>query len=221
MQQCEKSPFVFPKWTNVLRPAIVLGVVLVPLYVAGIVYFGLSPQTTDAGYQPSQPVPFSHALHTGQLDVDCRYCHTDVDVGRYANLPSTQTCMNCHTAIHKDSPQLADVRESYAADKPIEWIRVHDLPDYVYFDHSAHVCRGVGCVSCHGRVDTMDTVFQKETLSMGWCLSCHRNPIPSSRPLEAITDMAWQADGNPENLGQTFREAKNLQPLTDCSTCHR
>ncbi len=131
---------------------------------------------------PTQPVPYSHALHVGQLGMDCRYCHTGVEVAAAATIPPTQTCMNCHSKVRANSEKLIPIRESYATGMPVPWIRVHDLPDYVYFDHSAHVRRGVGCVSCHGRIDTMEVVFQAEPLSMGWCLECHRNPGAAPAP---------------------------------------
>jgi len=168
--------YIFPKWTNLI-PFLVGGLVVVaPLYVALIVAYGFSPRTTDVGYQPVQPIPFSHRLHAGDLGLDCRYCHNTVEVAAKAAIPPTQTCMNCHTQIRKDSPLLQPLMESYQTGMPIKWLRVHDLPDYAYFNHSAHVTRGVSCVECHGRIDRMDVVTQEQPLSMGWCLECHRNP---------------------------------------------
>jgi len=196
--------------------------VVAPLYVVAMAYYGGAPETTDVGYSPKQPVPFSHALHAGELGMDCRYCHTTVDKGARAAIPSTEICMNCHATIAPESPALLPVRESYASGKPIRWVRVHDLPDFVYFDHSAHVTRGVSCVSCHGRVDTMDQVTQVETLRMGWCLECHRNPEPNLRPQQFITDLAWKSiDEDQAALGKRLRRENNIQPSTDCSTCHR
>ncbi|MDD5562390.1 MAG: cytochrome c3 family protein [Thermoanaerobaculaceae bacterium] len=213
--------FVFPKWTNLLRPVLAATLVLVPAYVVVLLAYGASPRTTNVGYRPVQPVPYSHALHAGQLGIDCRYCHNTVEVAAHAALPPTQTCMNCHARIRSTSPKLLVVRESYATGLPIPWVRVHDLPDYVYFNHSAHVRRGVGCVECHGRVDTMDVVTQVHRLSMGWCLDCHRHPEPHLRPPDMVTKMDWVAPEDPDVYGKTLRQANNINPPTDCWTCHR
>jgi hypothetical protein len=212
--------FLFPRWTNGIR--VVLGL-LAPgalLYIIVLVWYGGSPRTTDVGYEPEQPVPYSHALHAGELGIDCRYCHNTVEEAAEAALPPTQTCMNCHTKIRSKSPKLIPVQESYATGIPVPWVRVHDLPDYAYFNHSAHVRRGVGCVSCHGRVDKMEVVYQAETLSMGWCLDCHRNPESHLRPVERVTDMAWRPEDQLA-LGRELREAYQINPSEDCSTCHR
>jgi hypothetical protein len=173
----------------------------------------------DAGYQPSQPVAYSHALHAGQLGIDCRYCHYTVDVAAHAAAPPTETCMNCHTRVRKTSPLLEPIRQSAEKGTPIEWVKVHDLPDYVYFNHSAHVTRGVGCVSCHGRVDQMEVVYQKEPLSMGWCLDCHRAPEANLRPPSEVTNMTWQQPS--PDFGKEFRAKNNINPPEDCSGCHR
>ena len=215
------DPLVFPKWSNAAIKAAPL------LAGAGTVYVGLvfalaaSPQTTDVGYQPVQPVPYSHRVHAGELGMDCRYCHTTVEQVAHAALPPTQTCMNCHKHIRGNSEKLLPVRESYATGKPIAWVRVHDLPDYVYFDHSAHVRRGVGCVSCHARVDKMDVVYQAEKLSMGWCLDCHRQPEPHLRPVEYVTEITWVAGEDQLALGRRLRDENQINPSEDCSTCHR
>jgi hypothetical protein len=185
---------------------------------------GASPRTTDVGYQPTQPVPYSHAVHVGQLGMDCRYCHNTVEKTAFASLPPTQTCMNCHTAIKPDSPRLLVVRESYATGKPIEWIKVHDLPDYAYFNHSAHVNKGVGCVECHDRVDRMEVVYQAQPLNMGWCLDCHRAPERRLRPVEFVTKMDWVPTEDPVQLGERLKRENNIRSsveLTSCSTCHR
>ena len=213
--------FVFPKWTNLLRPALAATLVVVPAYLVVLLAYGASPRTTNIGYRPVQPVPYSHALHAGQLGIDCRYCHNTVEVAPHAALPPTQTCMNCHARIRTTSPKLLPVRESYATGLPIPWVRVHDLPDYVYFNHSAHVRRGVGCVECHGRVDTMEVVTQVHRLSMGWCLDCHRHPEPHLRPPDMVTKMDWVAPEDPEVYGRKLRLADNINPPTDCWTCHR
>jgi menaquinone reductase, multiheme cytochrome c subunit len=213
--------FQFPKWTNSLRPVIGALLVLGPAYVVVLLALGGSPQAMAVGYQPQQPVPYSHALHAGKLGIDCRYCHTTVEVAAHAAVPPTQTCMNCHAKIRAESPELLPVRESYATGLPVPWVRVHDLPDYVYFNHSAHVRRGVGCVECHGRVDTMEVVTQVERLSMGWCLDCHRHPDRHLRPPEMATRMDWVPPEDPEVYGRQLREAGNINPSTDCWTCHR
>jgi hypothetical protein len=191
--------------------------------VIGLVWYGASPKTTDVGYAPKQPVPYSHALHAGELGLDCKYCHTTVDKASFAAIPPTETCMNCHQRIHVASPKLEPVRASFASGQPVAWTKVHDLPDYAYFNHSAHVAKGVGCVSCHGRVDTMEVVTQRETLSMGWCLDCHREPGRALRPAEEVTNMAYEPPPGLTQLarGAELRNEHNINPPTDCSTCHR
>jgi hypothetical protein len=173
------------------------------------------------GYQPIQPVPYSHALHVSRLGVECRYCHNTVESAAFAAIPPAQTCMNCHATVRTEAERLIPIRESLATGLPVEWVRVHDLPDYVYFDHSAHVTRGIGCVSCHGRVDTMEVVYQAEPLSMGWCLDCHRAPEHHLRPLEYVTELDWLPAEDQEALGLRLAEAANINPPTDCNGCHR
>ena len=221
MEDKSSNIYTFPKWTWILRPAVAIAVVGGALYATIVVAFGFSPQATDVGYAPLQPVPYSHALHVGQLGMDCRYCHTSVETAAHAAVPPTQTCMNCHKMVRADSEKLIPVFESYATGMPVEWIRVHDLPDYVYFNHSAHVRRGVGCVSCHGRIDAMEVVTQVEPLSMGWCLQCHRNPEPHLRPLEFVTQLDWVPAEDQLLLGRRLREENNINPPQDCNTCHR
>lgn len=213
-----RDPFVFPKWANAIRLPLSIGAGLAPVFVFGLLYLAFAPGTSGVGYQPPQPVEYSHALHAGELGIDCRYCHVGVETGASATLPSTSTCMNCHSTVKTESEKLALVRESFETGKPIEWVRVHDLPDYAYFDHSAHVRRGVGCESCHGRVDKMEVVHQAEGLNMGWCLDCHRDPDPHIRPLDEVTLMGRLPD---LELGRELREARNLNPPVDCATCHR
>ncbi len=217
----EKRPFVFPRWTNRLRELFAVAAIMVPIYLVLLIAYGLSPRTTAVGYTPEQPVPYSHALHVGQLGIDCRYCHTTVETAAFAAIPPTATCMNCHQQIRKESPKLLPVRESYATGMPVPWVKVHDLPDYVYFNHSAHVARGVGCVTCHGRVDKMDVVSQAEPLSMAWCLGCHREPEPNLRPVEFVTTMDWAPNEDPVALGRRLRQERGINPSTDCTTCHR
>lgn len=213
--------FQFPKWTRSLRPMLAVGALVVPVYVVLLVAYGASPKTTDVGYAPTQPVPYSHALHAGELGIDCRYCHWPVEEAGHAAIPSTEVCLNCHNGIQPDSAKLAKVFESASTGKPIEWVRVHDLPDYVYFNHSAHVQRGVSCISCHGDIRQMEVVAQVEPLSMGWCLDCHRNPEPHLRPPDKVWDLGWKPDEDQLVVGQRVREDLGINPSTDCSTCHR
>ena len=234
--------FVFPRWTNYLLLILVIGGAGAGLYLPVLGALGASPRTTDVGYAPRQPVPFSHAQHAGQLGIDCRYCHVGVDKGPHSTLPPTQTCMNCHTSVKTTArvvdpdnnnaeivvpnPSLTPVFESWKTGKPVEWIRVHDLPDYAYFNHSAHVNRGVSCVSCHGRVDQMDVVSQAQPLSMAWCLDCHRDPAKHLRPLDEITNLAWKppVGEEGEKLAQDLMQhyqIRDVAYMTSCSTCHR
>lgn len=192
----------------------VIGAVL----IGSIWYFG-SPEFTDVGYQPVQPVPFSHKLHAGELGLDCRYCHNTVEVAASAAVPPTSTCMNCHSAVKVNSEKLALVRESSSSGKPIEWVRVHMLPDYAYFDHSIHIAAGVGCATCHGRIDQMDVVYQAEPLSMSWCLECHRDPGPNLRPRTEITNMAFDVTSYDPASDKT--RTRELSPPNHCSGCHR
>ena len=152
--------------------------------------------------------------------MDCRYCHNNVERSAYAGVPPTQTCMNCHANVKKDSKLLQPVRDSWATGEPVPWVRIHKIADYAYFDHSAHLTRGVGCVSCHGRIDQMIVVRQAEPLNMEWCLNCHRNPAPALRPLDKITDMDWQP--SPEWQKEAEIKAAKLQPpIVNCAGCHR
>jgi hypothetical protein len=190
------NKFVFPKTANLLLPLIILLVVFGGIYVQAVVPLGMSPETTDVGYQPVQPIPYSHALHVGQLGLDCRYCHNTVDQAGFAAIPPVQTCMNCHTNIRKDSPKLAPLHQAWDSGQPVKWVTVHDLPDFSYFNHSAHVNKGVSCVECHGRIDHMgeEGVHQAKNLSMSWCLSCHRNPENVLRPRDQVTNLGWKVE---------------------------
>ncbi len=213
-----------PTWINKLRLPLLVCTVIMLVYIGILMVYGNSPAVTDAGYQPKQPVPFSHALHAGELGMDCRYCHTAVEKGAFATVPATSICMNCHQNIFGNSEKLLPVRESHTTGNPVKWKRVHDLPDFAYFNHSAHVNHGIGCVSCHGRIDTMDEsgVYQDQPLSMGWCLECHRSPERHLRPLDQITNMNFVApEGDQVSLGRELRTSLKLNPSTDCSTCHR
>ncbi len=212
-----KMSLPFPPWTNKLRLLLGVGTVAGGVYLVALTGLGMSPAAIDVGYQPDQPVPFSHAVHAGELGLDCRYCHNTVEQAAHAAVPPTQTCMACHTRIHAESDKLAPLRESWADGTPVPWVRVHDLPDYAYFDHSAHVQAGVGCVSCHGRVDQMEVVHQDQPLSMGWCLDCHRDPAPHLRPPDMVTAMKPLDPRDPRLVAADDAAAAP----EDCSTCHR
>src|SRR5689334_13976015 len=190
---------IFPKWTNETPRLITVGSLIGLGATVFAVYWWASPWNTDVGYMPKQPLPYSHKLHAGDLKLDCRYCHAYVERGPHAGVPPTQTCMNCHKQVKTDSPLLEPLRKSWANGEgeggpPVPWKRIHKLPDYAYFDHSAHMGVGVGenraaigCETCHGRIDTMEVVHQVQPLSMSWCLECHSDPARNLRPVEAIT----------------------------------
>jgi len=198
------------------------GVVL--LAVGAIAAAGLylaHPRQADTGYTPLQPVAYSHKLHAGNLGLDCTYCHYTVDKSSFAAVPPTEVCMNCHVRVKDKSPKLQLIRESFATGAPVPWVKVHRLPDYVYFNHQAHLTAGVSCVSCHGRVDQMVEVRMVQPLSMAWCLDCHRNPAPNIRPVEFVTKLDWKPEGDPAELGWKLIQAKHIKPPTNCSGCHR
>jgi ferredoxin len=166
-------------------------------------------------------VAYSHKLHAGNLGLDCTYCHYTVDKSSFAAVPPTEVCMNCHVRVKDKSPKLQLIRESFATGEPVPWVKEHRLPDYVYFNHQAHVTAGVSCVSCHGRVDQMVEVRMVQPLSMAWCLDCHRNPAPNVRPVEFVTKLDWKPEGDPAELGWKLIQAKHINPPTNCSGCHR
>lgn len=212
---------LFPKWTNHLPTLAAAAAFFLVVGTVGLVWYYFSPQYTDVGYEPEQPVEYSHKLHAGDLGIDCRYCHTSVETHARANIPPTRTCMNCHTMVKPDSEKLKPVLESFQTGVPIEWVRIHDLPDYAYFDHSVHIRAGVGCISCHGNVAQMEKVSQTKSLSMGWCLDCHRDFEPNLRPQAEVTNMDWEpGPSQAEWVAQWIKE-KHLQTREDCSSCHR
>ena len=213
---------IFPKWTNWLPLKIAVGAALVGTAVTAGCWYYLTPKYSNVGYQPVQPVAFSHAIHAGQLGVDCRYCHSAVDKSWYSNIPTAGLCMNCHNQVLKDDPKLALVRESAATGKPIPWVQIHKVPDYVYFNHSVHVGRGISCVECHGRIDKMDEVHQVQPLSMTFCLDCHRHPENHLRPPDKITDLGWTVDEKTQKQnGEKFKHDWKVQSSQNCSACHR
>lgn len=182
-----------------------------------------SDYRTGDGWIVEQPVPFSHEHHAGALQIDCRYCHDSVETGALAGLPPTHTCMSCHSQLWTGAEMLAPVRRSLTDDEPLRWNRVSKLPDFVYFHHGVHVRAGVGCETCHGRVDTMPLTYRAEPLDMGWCLDCHRDPAARLRPRQAVTAMGWTAPGDRRELGRRLLRDQHIATdhLTDCYICHR
>ena len=212
---------ILPPWANRIPLYGAVGGLLAPVLAVGFVWYFFSPWYTDVGYQPVQPVPYSHKLHAGDMGIDCRYCHASVEVSPVANVPPTSVCMNCHKTVKRDSPLLAPIRDSAATGRPMQWVRVHKLPDYAYFSHKVHLAAGIGCVSCHGRIDEMEVVTQMKPLSMGWCLECHRNPGPNRRPVSEITNMKWTPPKDRAALAARLQEERPVNPPVLCSGCHR
>jgi len=180
-----------------------------------------SPYETRQNVPREQPVPFSHEHHAGGLGIDCRYCHQTVETTAFAGIPPTKVCMNCHSEMWAVAPAVEPVRESYRSGRSLQWTRVHDLPGFVYFDHSIHIHKGIGCSSCHGRVDKMPLTWQAEPLTMEWCLDCHRHPEQHVRPRSEVFDMSYIAPGTQAQLGARLVKEYNIHSLTSCSTCHR
>ena len=213
---------LFPRWSNTAVRVAILAIIAIliggPLALMGWVR---SPNVTGEDDPIEQPVQFDHRHHVRDDGIDCRYCHALADRSPYAGVPPTETCMGCHNQIWNDSPLLEPVRRSYFENRPIRWRRVNDLPDFVYFNHSIHVNKGVGCVTCHGRVDLMARVYKAEPLTMGWCLGCHREPESHLRPLARITDMDWKPEIPQRRLGQELKELYGIKELVNCTTCHR
>ena len=245
----------FPRWTNYVPLKLALCAAIAGAGVIAAFWYYATPDTQRVGYMPAQPIPYNHELHVQQLGLDCRYCHSFVEQSGHANISTANTCWNCHQHVKKDSPKLASLRraidETYADydGKPIEWVRVHRSPDYAYFNHSAHVNRGVSCESCHGDVHEMEEVFHAKSLTMGFCLDCHREPEKNIRPLEEVynldydpelylsehTDVAKLVDefiasndklakkklSSQEKLGHYLKDHWKIAPKESCSTCHR
>ena len=213
---------IFPKWTNRLPLKIALGAILIGGGVtAGVTYY-FTPKYTRVGYQPIQPVAFSHEIHAGQLGMDCRYCHNGVEKSWYSNIPAAAVCMNCHKQILPDSPKLELVRESALSGKPIEWVQIHKTPDYVYFNHSIHVNRGVSCVKCHGQVNHMTEVRHDKPFSMTFCLDCHRDPAKQIRDPKDVYNLDLKiSDAEQEKMGKKFVHDWKVNASQNCSACHR
>jgi hypothetical protein len=213
---------IFHRSTNTFSRFSIFGAV----FLAGALLWlsaaiGRSPWVTQATVTQLQPIQFSHERHVAGNGLDCRYCHTSVEESAVAGIPPTTTCMNCHTQIFADSPYLEPVRASFRSDRSIEWRRVHDLPDFAYFNHSIHVAKGVGCSTCHGRVDRMPLVWQEASLTMEWCLDCHRNPEKYVRPRDQVFAMDYEPPADQLALGHRLVEEYAIRRLTSCSACHR
>ncbi|MGH9773610.1 MAG: ammonia-forming cytochrome c nitrite reductase subunit c552 [Candidatus Acidiferrales bacterium] len=213
---------IFHRSTNTLSRVSIYGAVFI---IAGLWYalyaLGDSAYFTDVNETKEQPVPFSHRHHAGELGIDCRYCHTSVETSSFAGIPPTQTCMSCHSQIWTNSAMLEPVRASYRSDKSIEWTRVNALPDFVYFDHSIHIHKGIGCTSCHGPIAEMPITWEAHPMQMSWCLDCHRQPEKYVRPRSEVFNPRYQVPGNQMELGKKLVKEYKIQSLTNCDTCHR
>lgn len=213
---------LFPRWYNQLPLKIAVGLLASVIAVIAGVWYYLTPAYARVGYQPIQPVPYSHKTHIGQLGLDCRYCHTGVEKSWYANIPSPSVCMNCHAQVLPTDPRLAPVRESFKTGAPVPWVQIHRTSDFVYFNHAVHVNRGVSCVSCHGQINEMVEVRHEKPLTMSFCLECHRNPAPNIRPLDQVYNMTWTNDpARRVEAGARFVHDWNVRSSHNCSTCHR
>jgi hypothetical protein len=215
-------PQIFHRSANTLARASLVGLLLLGGGLIGLLMvLGRSSYVTRAQEFVDQPFQFSHLHHVGDDGIDCRYCHTSVESSSFAGIPPTKTCMNCHSQIWADAPILEPVRASFREDRPLRWIRVHDLPDFVYFDHSIHVKKGMACETCHGRVDEMPLVLQENSLLMEWCLDCHRAPEQFVRPRDQVFTMGYQSPVPQSVIGPQLVKEYGIQSLTSCSTCHR
>jgi cytochrome c7-like protein len=216
---------IFHRSTNfIARFSVFAGLLVATLAVGGMIGVARTPYWTNQNVSREQPVQFSHKHHVGDDGIDCRYCHTGVETSAVAGIPPTKTCMNCHSVLFNNSAYLEPVRESYRSDKSIEWVKVHRLADFAYFNHSIHISKGVGCSTCHGTVNQMPLIFQASTLQMQWCLDCHRNVENVLRPLDQVYNMDWKAPANQQEIGRKFaieRRIRTVEELTSCSTCHR
>ena len=216
---------LFHRNSNIYSRLSILALLVVVGTLGGVIaLLNWSGYNTGQSIVVQQPIQFSHAHHVGGMGIDCRYCHTSVEESAFANIPPTKTCMNCHSQIWTNAPILEPVRASFRDNTPLQWTRVHDLPDFVYFNHSIHVKQGVGCATCHGPVDRMPLMYQEATLMMSWCLDCHRNPAKYVRPRDQVYNMAWEPPADDPELGQRLVKEyriSSVEQLTNCSTCHR
>jgi hypothetical protein len=216
---------IFHRSANLIARFSVLAlVVLANLALAVVLLVARSPYITNQRVTRNQPLQFSHKHHVGDDGIDCRYCHTSVESSAYAGIPPTKTCMNCHSVLFNNVAYLEPIRESYRTDESIQWVKVHRLADYVYFNHSIHINKGIGCSTCHGAVNQMPLMFQTSPLNMDWCLACHRHPEQNVRPKDQVFNMDWKAPANQEELGKKLvaeYKIRTVNELTSCSTCHR
>ncbi|MDA0746954.1 MAG: cytochrome c3 family protein [bacterium] len=215
-------PQIFHRSTNTLSRISLFGAVFFAAAAVWVLLeFNRSSYVTQVEVARAQPVPFSHKHHVTGIGIDCRYCHTSAEETAFAGIPPTETCMTCHSQIWTEADMLEPVRESFRTGKPIQWNRVHDLPDFVYFNHSIHLHKGIGCQTCHGQVDQMPLVWKKESLQMEWCLDCHRDPARFVRPKDQVFNMQWEPKEDQLTLGKRLVEEYEIQKLTNCSVCHR
>jgi hypothetical protein len=216
---------LFPRWTNTVSRLSALTAVVVPCAaIAAALLIARSPYITNQNVEHDQPVQFDHSHHAGDLAINCQYCHVSVLKSPNATIPSVSLCMGCHAQVWTNTGRLEPVKAAYQENKPILWNKVHILPDFVYFNHSAHTNKGVGCVSCHGRMDQMAAARQASPLTMQWCLECHRNPAPNLRPIEELTNMKWTPPADAaeaQKLGADLVAKYNVHPRVTCEVCHR
>jgi hypothetical protein len=213
---------LFPREFNRLPLQLAVGLVVSGSVVVAGVWYYFTPKYSRVGYQPIQPVPYSHKTHVGQLGLDCRYCHTGVEQSWYANIPSPSVCMNCHSQVLANDARLAPVRDSFKSGEPLPWVQIHRTPDFVYFNHAVHVNRGVGCVSCHGQINQMVEVRHEKPLSMGFCLECHRHPAANLRPPDKVFSMTWTNEAAAQlEMGTRFARDWKINASQNCSACHR
>ena len=215
----------FPRSSNWIPLKILVIVIVLGNAVTAGVWYYFTPKYTRMGYQPIQPIPFPHDIHVKQLGMDCRYCHSFVEVAAHSNVPNTQVCVNCHSQVQKDNPKLQPLRDSWQTGQPIQWVQIHKTPDFVYFNHSAHVNRGVSCVSCHGQVNEMPVVYHAKSHSMSWCLDCHRAPEDALRPVDKVFNLDWQPSWigkTQQDIGLQLKKDWSVNPpVQSCAGCHR
>jgi hypothetical protein len=213
----------FPRWTNYLPLKIIFCLLVIGGAASAAYWWYLTPEYMRQGYQPVQPVAFPHDVHVNQLGMDCRYCHSYVEVSSASNVPTTQTCMNCHQQVLANDPRLWAIKQSWETGQPMHWVRVHQIPDFAYFNHAVHVNRGISCVSCHGQINQMSVVYQHEPLTMGWCLNCHRHPENNLRPVSQVFNLDWKPEGGKSQvqIGTQLQQQWNIAPPQNCAGCHR